>query len=116
MGRPRKQIDPTQVVELAKIDCTYSEMAAVLGCSQKTLQRRFVHLIEKGREEGKSSLRRAQFNKAVVDGNPTMLIWLGKQRLGQTDKTMVDSQSITDTAKAIKEALDAIDSGVADAA
>jgi hypothetical protein len=30
-------------------------------------------------------LRRAQWKAAVSDGNPTMLVWLGKQLLGQQD-------------------------------
>jgi len=34
---------------------------------------------------GKMSIRRLQFEKAK-EGNTTMLIWLGKQYLGQTDK------------------------------
>jgi AraC-like DNA-binding protein len=89
-----------------------AEMAAVLNCSPDTLQRRFAAVIEKGRERGKSSLKRAQWKKAVDEGNPTMLIWLGKQHLGQTDKTQVDQQSITDTARQIKEALDTIDGDV----
>ena len=41
-------------------------------------------LIE-GQGDGLASLRRRQF-KAAQDGNATMLIWLGKQYLGQTDK------------------------------
>jgi len=84
-GRPLLDIDPEQVKMLAMIDCSYAEMAAVLNCDPKTLSNRFSQVIEKGREEGKSSLKRAQF-KAAMKGNPTMLIWLGKQRLGQADQ------------------------------
>lgn len=36
----------------------------------------------------KTSLRRAQFELAMK-GNPTMLIWLGKQYLGQNEHTEV---------------------------
>jgi hypothetical protein len=36
-------------------------------------------------EEGRMSLRRLQWKKAQ-EGNTTMLIWLGKQYLGQSDK------------------------------
>ena len=35
------------------------------------------------------SLRRAQYQKAL-DGNPTMLIWLGKQILGQRERVDID--------------------------
>jgi hypothetical protein len=86
VGRPKKEIDREQVLELAKIHCTYAEMAAVLNCNESTLKRRFADLIERGREEGKMSLRRAQFDLALNRKNVAMLIWLGKQILGQTDK------------------------------
>ena len=33
---------------------------------------------------GKMSLRRAQY-KAAIDGNTTMMVWLGKQWLGQRE-------------------------------
>ena len=40
---------------------------------------------EDGAAQGRMSLRRAQLNIALK-GNPTMLIWAGKQLLGQSDK------------------------------
>jgi hypothetical protein len=83
-GRPLKNIDPRQVEQLAAIQCSYAEMAAVLGCDPSTLTKRFSQAIKKGRESGKSSLKRAQF-KAALGGNATMLIWLGKQYLEQRD-------------------------------
>ena len=84
-GRPLAKIDPVMVEQLAGIQCSYAEMAAVLKCSADTLQRRFAAAIEKGRENGKASLKRAQF-KLAMGGNATMLIWLGKQILDQKDK------------------------------
>jgi len=66
-------------------------MAAVLGVSVDTIQRRkrdcpeFCGVIEKGRASLRNSLRRLQVKKAL-EGNTTMLIWLGKQLLGQTDR------------------------------
>jgi len=86
MARPKKQIDPDMVRQLAMIQCSYAEMAAVLGCNESTLTRRFAQAIKDGREEGKTSLKRAQY-KAAMNLNPTMLIWLGKQHLEQKDKT-----------------------------
>ncbi len=84
-GRPPLDIDPEQVERLSAIHCTHEEMAAVLGCSTDTLVRRFADRIEKGRERGKASLRRRQFEMAMA-GDRTMLIWLGKQYLEQADK------------------------------
>jgi hypothetical protein len=83
-GRPRLNLDESQVRELAAIACTYEEIASVMKCSTKVLQRRYGALIEEGRQEGRASLRRKQFEVAS-SGNPTMLIWLGKQWLGQRD-------------------------------
>jgi hypothetical protein len=37
-------------------------------------------------EGGKASLRRVQWHKAIEDKNVVMMIWLGKQILGQSDK------------------------------
>jgi hypothetical protein len=60
-------------------------MGAVLGCDASTLTRRYASVIETGRQTGKMSLKRKQWEVAM-GGNVTMLIWLGKQNLGQTDK------------------------------
>jgi hypothetical protein len=90
-GRPRLTLDLRQVEELARIACTEEDMAAVLGVSVDTIQRRkrtsaeFRGVIEKGRASLRNSLRRLQVKKAL-EGNTTMLIWLGKQLLGQSDR------------------------------
>ncbi|MDI6756426.1 MAG: hypothetical protein QME32_00220 [Endomicrobiia bacterium] len=93
MPKPRTEtiIDREKLQALAQIQCTDAEMCAVLNISDYTLQAiqerdpSILEIIKKGRAEGRSSLRRKQF-KAAMDGNITMLIWLGKQYLGQTDK------------------------------
>lgn len=82
--RPLKKIDERQVKELASIQCTMIEMAAVLDCSVDTLERRFADVIKNAREMGKASLKRKQFQVAM-SGNVGMLIWLGKILLGQKD-------------------------------
>lgn len=85
MARPQLEISEEQVRALAQIHCTYEEMALVLGCSVKTLRRRFDSLINEAREQGKVSLRRWQWKTAQA-GSPAMQIWLGKQHLEQKDK------------------------------
>lgn len=85
MARPKLEIDEEQVYELSKIQCTTAEMAAVLDCSPDTLERRFAAIMKRGREEGKKSLKRKQYEVAM-GGNVTMLIWLGKQLLDQREK------------------------------
>jgi hypothetical protein len=88
-GRPLAVIDPAQVEALARIHCTHAEIAAVLGCHKDTITNRFSDLIEKGKEEGRASLRRQQWKLATA-GNATMCIWLGKQLLGQQDRQTLE--------------------------
>jgi hypothetical protein len=89
MARPRLEIDPEQVKLLAGIGCPVDEMALVLGCSKRTLERRYAALIETGRADIRKSLRRKQVEMALK-GDRTMLIWLGKQLLGQRDEQRVE--------------------------
>lgn len=93
MARPKIQLDYDLIKRLSLIQCTQKEIASVLGVSVDTLQRdeEFCCIYKKGQEEGKMSLRRLQW-KAAQSGNVTMLIWLGKQYLGQTDKQEISTQ------------------------
>jgi hypothetical protein len=91
-GRPRNEYpaDMERRVEgMAMIQCTVPEMAQVLGFSEASIRRDFDAAIKRGKDSGRMSLRRAQY-KAAEAGNPTMLIWLGKQWLGQVDKQEID--------------------------
>lgn len=102
-GRPRKEIDKKQFEKLCGIQCTHDEICAFFEITDKTLNawcRRtyganFSEVFSQKRGLGKISLRRAQFEKAL-EGNPTMLIWLGRQYLGQVDKPE-DSVDTEDT-------------------
>lgn len=89
MGRPLKQIDVNLVEGLAHIGCTDTEIAVLCDCSVDTLTRRFADILRKGRESLKMRLRRAQI-RAAENGNVTMLIFLGKQYLGQRDTIQID--------------------------
>jgi hypothetical protein len=95
-GRPRKFVDLELVEKLAHIQCTYSEIAATLGISVDTLERNkdFAVTYKKGAEGGRKSLRRMQFESAHK-GNVTMMIWLGKQYLGQSDHGRLEVQQTT---------------------
>lgn len=93
MARPRIEIDFKEVDKLCQLQCTAEEIAGFLNCSVDTLERRikeehgvgFADYFQQKRSGGKISLRRKQFQKAM-EGNPTMLIWLGKQYLDQAEK------------------------------
>ena len=85
VGRPKKELDTDLIEKLASIFCTNEEIASVVGCHADTLADNFSDHIKKGKEKGKMSLRRRQYEKAM-SGHTTMLIWLGKQYLGQKDR------------------------------
>lgn len=89
MARPKLEIDPKLVERLASIQCTNEEIAAACGCSADTIELRFTGELEKGRARGKRSLRRLQYKRAKA-GSDTMLIWLGKNVLGQKDRSEVE--------------------------
>jgi hypothetical protein len=92
-GRPQIPIDFEMVDALCEMQCTGEEIASVLKVDYDTLCRRckekykigFADYFQLKRKAGNASLRRSQFNLAN-SGNPTMLIWLGKQYLGQRDQ------------------------------
>jgi hypothetical protein len=94
-GRPPVPLDLRQVEELARIGCTEADMAAVLGVSVDTIQDRrrtsdeFRGAVDKGQASLRNALRRLQVKKAL-EGNVTMLIWLGKQLLGQSDRQGIE--------------------------
>lgn len=93
MARPRFEIDWGMFDELCDIQCTQEEIAQVIGCSVDTIQRAvkrdkklgFAEYYKKASASGKISLRRYQW-KAAKGGSVPMMIWLGKQYLGQKDK------------------------------
>ena len=85
MGRPKLEIDPQKVEALASYGCTNTEIAAYFGCERTTITKRFSRYTAKGKERGKIRLRQKQFDVAMK-GNVSMLIWLGKQVLGQKDQ------------------------------
>jgi aconitase A len=84
-GRPPKDIDPDTVVKLAAMNCSSEEIAAWFDVNKKTIERRFMSQLIKGRANGRISLKRKMFDMAV-NGHCTMAIWLSKQMLGYTDK------------------------------
>ena len=86
MARPKKyDIDPEQVEKLSALGCTNVEIASFFGCDESLIRKSYSENITKGKEKGKIRLRQMQW-KAAEGGNVSMLIWLGKQVLGQSDK------------------------------
>ena len=92
MARPKKyNIDVEQVEKLAGLGCTNTEIASFFDVGEHVIRKSYAEFLEKGRDKGKIRLRQWQM-KAAERGNVAMLIWLGKQMLGQSDK-----QEITTT-------------------
>ena len=77
-------VPPDEVYYLASLGCTMREIAKWFGVTESTMKYNFSDYIEKAHEETKQKLRQAQI-KAALGGNVTMLIFLGKQYLGQSD-------------------------------
>lgn len=94
--KPMTDKEFASIVQMIRVQCTAEEISAIFGMCEDTLGRRiaergipgisnFSDLYKRHGGEGRASLRRMQW-KAAQAGNATMLIWLGKQMLGQRDK------------------------------
>jgi hypothetical protein len=92
MGRPLIKIDQAQFEKLCSIMCTLTDIAGFFDCSpdtienwcKKTYHMTFSDIYKRKSANGRVSLRRKQFEVAM-SGDKVMLIWLGKQQLGQRD-------------------------------
>lgn len=83
-GKRKRVVCPEDVYKLAAIGSTDREIARWFGIAEDTLRYNFAEILAKGREELAQSLRMAQL-KLALSGNAVMLIWLGKNILGQSD-------------------------------
>jgi hypothetical protein len=99
MGRPRLEIDWKTFDAMCFAQATLQEIALFYSASTRTIERAvrkqhkmsFVTYYGQKRQKGNISLRRKQIELALK-GNATMLIWLGKQYLGQTDKQALSGE------------------------
>ena len=89
-GRPKSQIDLGVIERGASIGCSRDELAALCGFARSTFYKYLAEdpavqeAIDRGASKGQATLRRLQW-KGAEEGNATMLVWLGKQLLGQRD-------------------------------
>jgi len=105
--RPLKVIDWETVDKLCALHCLGEEIAAILKVDYDTLNsackrekgKGFSDYFKEKSSAGKLSLRRRQYTAAVDEGNTTMLVWLGKQWLHQTDKQEFDHKSSDNSMK-----------------
>ncbi len=97
-GRPRKEIDKKMFESLCGMFCTLDDIADFFDCSQDTIERwckrtydeGFADTYKRKSSAGRRSLRRWQF-EAASKGNTSMLIFLGKNYLGQADTMRMEA-------------------------
>ena len=92
-GRPFSDIPIDQLEGLARMNCTMEEAAAFFRVSKRTMTRHMkkrdvAEAWERGRQLGKLSLRRLQWQHASGTGSSAvqMVIHLSKHWLGETDR------------------------------
>jgi hypothetical protein len=94
IGRPEKEYDLVYVQRAASMGCTMEEIATLCGMTRATFYQhmerhpKLKQIVEHGRVEGKFRLRALQWQGCEA-GNSAMLIWLGKQLLGQKDNHVI---------------------------
>ena len=97
MSRPEIPIDWKRVDHLLKAGCLGTEVAAVFAMHPNTFYDRvtkefglsFTEFLQQKRSDGDAAIRAHQYEKALgmtENGNDTLLIWLGKNRLGQRNE------------------------------
>lgn len=94
VGRPKKEIDWDLADKSAALMCTGEEIANLCCVSYDTLIRQikeqgyadFAEWFGERSAPTLKSLRRKQI-EAALGGNTTMMVWLGKQYLGQKEKS-----------------------------
>lgn len=104
-GRPKIEINQNEFEKLCAIWCNENEIAGWFDCSVPTLARwckrtygnTFDDIYRQKASKGVVSIRRKQFELAQ-SGNVALLIWLGKQKLGQVDQpthTVVQTSTVS---------------------
>ena len=92
IGRNKIPVPFDEVEHLAQLGCTDRDIANYFGVKEDTLRRGFAENLIKGRHNLKVTLRQAQL-RVALEGNPTMLIWLGKNILSQQDSGQVNDDN-----------------------
>ena len=91
MARKKLDIPEKEVEKLASYGLSSEDIADFFGVSKSTIDHRFCNVIKKGRMFVKIKLRKKQIDVALK-GNVPMLIWLGKQMLGQKESPTEDKE------------------------
>jgi hypothetical protein len=84
VGRDNKVVMPDEVELMASLGCPDREIAEYFGINDDTLRYNFKSFLINGKQNLRNGLRKAQI-RIALEGNATMLIWLGKQILSQQE-------------------------------
>lgn len=82
---PLIQLNEKELFKIAQTHATVETIASIMGCGKSTLYDRYSHIIDKAREGRKADLLTAMWEKALVEKDTKMMIWLSKQHLGYRD-------------------------------
>lgn len=109
MSKQPLPIDLAELERIAEYAPTTKEMACHFHVSMPTITRRlrlrgYREAYERGLSKRHMGLRRAQYEKAM-SGNVAMLIWLGKQELGQRETVFENITSQEADGENIRELL-----------
>ena len=93
LGRPKKKLDRKYINELIDKQLSIRAIAEITNIPKTTIERSFGTKLKKRKTDAikervdkRQQLKTAQWDAAIKDKNPIMLIWLGKNELDQTDK------------------------------
>ena len=107
MGRPKIELEEISVDGWQLLDSLiiwsahFEYIAEQLGISEDTLSKRvkerfgctLTEYRDKKKELIRINIRKKQYDKAVKEGDTAMLIWLGKNECGQTDKKDIKQET-----------------------
>jgi len=92
VGRNKIIVPPEEVMHLASLGCSDREIADYFDVHENTLRYNFKEFLTKGRHQLRTTLRQTQL-RVAFDGNPTMLIWLGRNILSQNENGQSNSDN-----------------------
>lgn len=112
VGRPEKELDWSKLDAVLQFGARLLDCQGILDIGEETIQKKirakynltFGEYRELRMSTMRAKLLQKQFDVAM-QGNVTMLIWLGKQHLGQVDK--LETENVT---ASIQVTIDADDS------
>ncbi len=105
-GRSKIELDRPLINGFIDDQLSIRAIADIVGVDPMTIKRRFATKLKKRKAEQivervdlRQKLRKAQWDSAIDDKNPVMMIWLGKNELGQADKIETTEKQVKKTMK-----------------